>query len=122
MTKQATNKPWLSNSPSVLQHPEMYLHELQETVYVLTGVHLSKASLCTFLNQIDFMCSRQKCKLWLKQRNEALRDQFSIDVSLYKPDIWRYGYSIRCKPPRSLKLLVRGERVSVIEAMSSGGM
>ena len=34
----------------------------------------------------------------------------------------RYGYSIRGRPPRSLKLLVRGERVSVIAAMSSEGV
>ena len=34
----------------------------------------------------------------------------------------RYGYSIRGKPPRSLKLLVRGECVSVIAAMSDDGV
>ena len=72
-----------------------------------------------------------------KQCDDDLREQFFIDVSLYKPEIVifidesgsdnrdtlrKYGYSIRGKPPRSLKLLVRGERVSVIAAMSNDGV
>ena len=120
--KKLTSPVQLTILHTVLQHPEMYLHELQETVYVLTGVHLSKAALCTFLNQVNF--TRQKMQIVAKQRDEVLRGQFSIDVSLYKPDMLifidesgsdrrdrlrRYGYSIRGKPQRSLKLLVRGE-------------
>ena len=34
----------------------------------------------------------------------------------------RYGYGIRGKPPRSCKLLVRGERISVISAMNENGI
>ena len=71
------------------------------------------------------------------QRDDDLRAQFSIDVSLFKPEMLifidetgsdcrdrlrRYGYSIRGKPPKSIKLLVRGERISVIAAMSSEGV
>ena len=56
------------------------------------------------------------------------------DVSLYKLEMLifidesgsndrdtlrKYGYSIRGKPPRSLKLLVYGEWVSVITALSN---
>jgi transposase len=72
-----------------------------------------------------------------KQRDDDLREQFFADVSLYKPEMLifidesgsdnrdtlrKYGYSIRGKPPRSLKLLVRGERVSVIAALSNDGV
>ena len=85
------------------------------------------------MNQVNF--THQKMQIVANQRDEVLRGQFSIDVSLYKPDMLifidesgsdrrdrlrRYGYSVRGKPPRSLKLLVRGERVSVIAAMSNG--
>ena len=34
----------------------------------------------------------------------------------------RYGYSLRGKPARSQKLLVRGKRVSAIGALSASGM
>jgi len=34
----------------------------------------------------------------------------------------RYGYSLRRKPARSQKLLVRGKRVSAIGALSGSGM
>ena len=72
-----------------------------------------------------------------KQRDDDLREQFVADVSLYKPEMLifidesgsdnrdtlrKYGYSIRGKPPRSLKLLVRGECLSVIAAMSNDGV
>lgn len=119
----------------MLQHPEMYLHEIQEAVCVLTGVQLSVSLLCTFLKETNF--TPQKMHLIARQRDEHLRMQFSIDVSLYKQEMLifidetgsdyrdtmrRYGYSIRGIPPKSVKLLIRGERVSVIAAMSSEGV
>ena len=66
------------------------------------------------------------------QQDKELCEQFAIDVSTYEPhmlvfvdetgsDCWntmrRYGYGLRGKPPCSCKLLVRGERISVISAM-----
>ena len=133
--KKLTSPVQLTILHTVLQHPEMYLHELQEIVCVLTGVHVSKSSLCTFLKGMNF--TRQKMQIVAKQRDDDLREQFFADVSLYKQDMLifidesgsdnrdtlrKYGYSIRGKPPRSLKLLVRGERVSVIAALSNDGV
>ena len=45
-----------------------------------------------------------------------------LSMNLGRDRLRRYGYSRRGKPPRSVKLLVHDERVSVIAAMSSGGM
>ena len=123
--KKLTSPVQLTILHTMLQYPEMYLHELQEVVCVLAGVHVSKYSLCTFLNEMNF--TQQKMQIVAKQRDDDLRKQFFADVSLYKPEVLifidesgsdnrdtsrKYGYSIRGKPPRSLKLLVRGEHVS----------
>ena len=39
-----------------------------------------------------------------------------------RDSLHRYGYSLRGKPARSQKLLVRGKRVSAIGALSASGM
>ena len=133
--KKLTATVQLTILHTMLQHPQMYLHELQEAVCVLTGVHLSVSSLCTFLRKSNF--TRPKLEVIAKQRDEDLRADYSIDVSLHKPEMLvfvdetgsdyrdslrKYGYSMRGQPPKSIKLFVRGERISVIAAMSSGGV
>ena len=51
----------------------MYLHEVQETVYVLsTGFHVSKSSLsslCTFVNRVNF--THQKMQIVAEQRDQS---------------------------------------------------
>ena len=120
---------------AVLRHPKMYLDEIQKEVCVLTGVHLSISSVCKFLQSSNF--TRQKMTLIAQQRDHELREQFTIDASLYKPymcvfidetgsdnrdALRRYGYSVRGKPPKSCQLLVRGERLSAIAAMTCKGI
>ena len=131
--KKLTSPVQLTILHTMLQHPEIYLHELRGCMCAYRSS--CKSSLCTFLNGMNF--TRQKMQIVAKQRDDDLREQFFIDVSLYKPEMLifidesgsdnrdtlrKYGYCIRGKPPRSLKLLVRGERVSVIAAMSNDGV
>ena len=71
------------------------------------------------------------------QRSEELRQKFVQEMTVYNRDMFvivdetgsdrrdslcRYGYSLRGKPARSQKLLVRGKRVSAIGALSGSGM
>lgn len=120
---------------AVLQHPEWYIHEIQEEVCVLTGTYVSTSSICTFLKRSNF--TRQKMKLIAQQQDLELREQFLVDTSLYKSEMCvfidesgsdnrdalrRYGYGIRGKPPKSCQLLVRGERLSAIAAMTTKGI
>ena len=71
------------------------------------------------------------------QMDQGLRTQFITDVSLYNADtlifidetgcdrrntIRKHGYGVRGKPVRCQKLLVRGERISVIVAMTVNGI
>ena len=119
----------------VLDNPGIYLRELQAQVSQVTGLEISLGTLCNFLHQQNF--TRQKMKLRATQIDEALRAQFSADVSLYKAemlvfldetgtdrrDVLRHkGYSLRGKPAVAHKLLVRGERISVIAFMSPQGI
>ena len=71
------------------------------------------------------------------QMDQGLRTQFITDVSLYNADtlifidetgcdrrntIRKHGYGVRGKPVRCQKLVVRGERISVIVAMTVNGI
>ena len=70
------------------------------------------------------------------QLNQGLRTQFVTDVSMYNADtlifietgcdrrntIRRHGFGVRGKLVQCQKLLVRGERISVIVAMTVNGI
>lgn len=134
-TKKLTNPVKLHILHLVLQHPAMYLKEVREELCAITGVDLCPSSLCTFLKQSNF--TRQKMQLVAKQRDEELRKQYAIDVSLYEPHmivfvdesgsdrrdtLRKYGYSLRGKTPKSCQFLSRGERINVIAGMTTEGI
>ena len=50
----------------LLQHPEIYLDEVQKEVCILTGVYLSTSSICAFLKKTNF--TRQKMQLVAQQQ------------------------------------------------------
>ena len=119
----------------ILQRPSIYLWELQQELYSMFGLEISVASLCNFLKKSNF--SRKKMQLVARQMDQNLRTQFVTDVSLYNVDtlifidetgcdrrntIRRHGYGVRGKPVGCQKLLVRGERISVIVAMTVNGI
>lgn len=119
----------------VLSKPGIYLKEIQTDLYLCTGVELSVSCICKFLHKVGF--TRQKMKLAAIGRDEALRSQFSADVSLYTSEMMifldetgsdrrdslrKYGYSVRGKPILSQKNICRGKRISAIAIMSIEGM
>ena len=119
----------------VLSNPGIYLREIQKALYESTGAEVSPSAICRLLSRIGF--SRQKMKLVAKQRDDELRAQFVSDMSLYEPEMLifidetgsdrrdslrKYGYSLRGKPIKSQKLLLRGERLSAISFMSVCGI
>ena len=81
--------------------------------------------------------THQRLRTVALQQDEFLREQFTIDVSLYSPDMFifidetgadkrnslrKYGYGLRGKPATTKSLLVWGERVSAIACMSMNGI
>jgi len=74
-------------------------------------VDVVESTICTFLEKSCF--AKQRLKLYAIQRDEVLRAQFAIDVSLYNKEILVFldetgtdrrdtirkeGYSVRGKP------------------------
>ena len=119
----------------VLERPGILLREIQAEIKYLAGQELAASTICRFLHRQGF--SRQKMQLIAFQRDEALRLTYATEVSIYKADMFifldetgtdrrnairKYAYSLRGKPARSHKLLVRGERVSAIALMSCSGI
>ena len=120
---------------TIVNEPHLYLRELKDRVLVFTGFEISPTVLCGYLRDMNF--SRQKMKIIAKQRDEEIRSTFRSDVSLYKAhmlvfideagsdrrdSLRRYGYNLRGQTPRSFKMLVRGERLSVIGIMTINGI
>ena len=119
----------------ILDRPGIYLREIQLELQTQLGLDISQGALCKFLHKTGF--TRQRLFTYALQRDEYLRAQFAVDISLYSPEMlvfidetgtdWRdtlrkKGYSLRGKPARSQKLLVRGEHISVISALSVEGI
>ena len=119
----------------ILQKPGIFLREIIAEVRMTLGVDISESAICKVLKNTGF--TRQKLVLFALQRDDALRKQFTADVSLYskeslifidetgtdsKDTVRSYGYSLRGKPLKAQKLLVRGEHVTAIAAMSMEGI
>ena len=113
----------------------MYIREVLDEIYQLTGTHLSASLLCNFLKTSGF--TRQKMERFAIQRSDELRFKFESDVSLYehhmlvfidevgtdqRNTLRKYGYSLCGRTPHSCDLLVRGERISIIAIMTNSGV
>ena len=111
----------------VLKKPGIYLKEIQQDLLWQFDLDISAASLCNFLKKSNF--TRKKMQLIALQRDKELRSAFLSDVSIYnsigcdrRDAIRRYGYGVRGKRVKCQKLLVRGERISAIAAMTTEGL
>lgn len=119
----------------VLDRPGIYLREIVSEVNAVLGLEITESAVCKFLHKAGF--THHKLATYALQRDDSLRAQFVADVSLYQREtllfidetgtderdtIRKYGYSLRGKPLKTQKLLVRGERLSCIVAMSIEGI
>ena len=119
----------------LLENPGILLREITSELEATLGLEVSESAICKVLKKEGF--TRQKLANYALQRDETIREQFRADVSLYSREfllfidetgsdcqdtVRSHGYSIRGKPMEVQKLLVRGERVSAIAAMSMSGI
>ena len=124
----------LTGSLEKRPYPKNRLRELQAELYK-HGVVVALSTICDFLHKSGFSC--QKMVMIAKQMDEYLRTVFTLDVSVYKPEMLvflnetgadqrnamrKYVYNLRGKPARSHKLFIRGEHISAIAVMSSEGL
>lgn len=122
---------------AVIDQPGIYLRELQHRLVHTTGTQVDVSTICRFLHGTGF--TRQAMIVFAIQRSEVLRSQYLLDMSVFsghsemlvfvdetgtdRRDCMRLsGYSLRGRRAISRKLLVRGQRVSAIAAMSCDGV
>ena len=119
----------------VLGRPGIYLREIVSELSAVLDLDVTESAVCKFLKKVGF--THHKLATFALQRDDTLRKQFVSDVSLYQRDtllfvdetgtdgrdtVRKYGYSLRGKPLKAQKLLVRGEHISCIAAMSVQGI
>ena len=120
---------------AVIDRPGIYLHEIQEYLRQQTGTEISLSSICNFLRKQGF--TRQKMTRVAIQRSDELRAKFKDDISIFStPQMFvfidetgsdhrdclrKFGYSLRGKPAKALKLYCQGKHVTAIAAMSIQG-
>ena len=122
---------------TVVEKPETYLREIQQTLIQETGTDVDTSTIWRFLQTSNI--TRQKMVMVAKQRSEVQRAEYLHDMQVFHghPEMLvfvdetgadrrnclrRFGYSLRGRPAVSKKLLVRGQRVSAIASMSTGGI
>ena len=119
----------------VIERPSIFLREIREEVCSQLGITVTESALCAFLHKSGF--TRQRLKFYAMQQDECAGRKFAVDVSIFNPDmlifldesgcdnrdsVRKKGYSLRGKPARKQKLLVRGEHVSLLCTMSLEGI
>lgn len=119
----------------VLEHPGIYLDELKQKLSEINGTEASTATICRFLHACGL--SRTKIRSVALQRNEETRARYIAEVTMYyrrmfifvdetgcdrRDAMRRFGYSLRGQRCVAKRLLVRGERVSSVTAMTQKGI
>jgi len=118
-----------------LEKPGIYLHEIQTELWDFLQIDVNISTIYRLLHESGF--TRQRLRCTAIRRDEMLRQQFILDVSVYTPEMLifldetgadrcnmlrKYGYSMRGKPVANHSLLVRGERVSAVAVISVCGL
>ena len=118
-----------------LQKPGIFLQEITDELRITLGIEVSTSAVCKVLKKAGF--TRQRLAVYALQRDDFLRQQYVADVSLYarhtllfidetgtdaRDAVRHHVYSIRGKPLKAQKLLVRGEHISALAAMSVEGI
>ena len=65
----------------VIDKTGIYLREIQEELFQATGIDISEGRICHYLEECEF--TRQKMAVTASQRNDLLRAQYLIDISIF---------------------------------------
>uniref|UniRef100_A0A1X7TWP6 Tc1-like transposase DDE domain-containing protein n=1 Tax=Amphimedon queenslandica TaxID=400682 RepID=A0A1X7TWP6_AMPQE len=120
-----------------INKPDTYLHEMKYLLLQETGTDVHISTIMRFLQSSNF--TRKKISIVPKQRSDILRAEFLLLMSIFRGHsdffifvdesgadrrscLRRYGYSLRGHPATCRKILVRGERISAIAAISTSGL
>ena len=119
----------------ILEEPYLYLKELCVKVKEYSGVEVCEATICKLLHRHGV--TRKKMRQVALQRSCSVRGHFMAKVLLYPKIMYvfldetdcdnrsfmrKYGNAIRSEVPVCRRLLVRGQRISAIAAISCDGV
>ena len=122
---------------SLLDNPGIYLHEIKKQLIEETGTDVDISTICRFIKNSNF--TRKRIQVIAKQRSDELRAYYYYDMLIFKGHsemlifvdetgadqrncLRCFGYSLQGQPAISHQLLVRGQRVSAIAAISTNGL
>lgn len=115
--------------------PSICAHEICAKIFEAMGVSVSGSTVCKVLHKNGL--TRKKLAKVALQRSVEFRGAFMANILQYPQDfiVWvdetgsdrrdalrKFGYALRGQPAICKRLLVRGERISAIVAMSSDGV
>ena len=115
--------------------PGIYLREVQQELFDITGTWISCATICRTTKRLGL--TRQKMRNVAIMRTEVLRAQYVADISIFDPSmlmfvdetgceqrnsIRRYGYGLRGITPVQHQIFVHGKRISCIGVLSTRGI
>lgn len=119
----------------ILENSSLYLGEICDIVERMSGIWISKATICRLLKRHGL--TRKKVRQIAAQRSDSLRGSFIAQVLLYRRElfVWmdetgcdrrhcmrKFGYAIRGDTPTYHRILVRGQRISAVAAISADGL
>lgn len=140
--KQIKEKPYLRSLDHdlelfiigvILERPSIYVTELCQLTYDVSGMCVSESTICRVLHKCGV--TRKQMRQVAVQRSTSLRGYFMARVLLYRKEqlVWldetgcdnktfmrKYGYAIRGQTPCCHRLLVRGRRISVVAVSTEG--
>ena len=119
----------------ICNNPTLYLQELCHAILEITNVTVSASTVCRVLRRNGL--SRKKIQQTAKQRSIAYRGDFMAYALQYPYNffVWtdemgtdrrdqmrNFGYALRGERAICHRILTRGTRVSVMAAMTAGGV
>ena len=119
----------------LMETPTLYLHEMCKHILDTTGVVVSEATVCRLLMRHGF--TRKKIRHVALQRNTELRALFMAQALSFPREffVWvdetgsdarnymrKFGFSLRGMRAECHRIIVRGERISAVAAISSDGL
>ena len=119
----------------LLENPSLYLGEICQRIDSTFGIQVTPSTVCRIIQRNGF--TRKKVQQVAKQRSVEFRGRFFAEVQHYRPEqfVWvdesgcdkrdhirKFGYALRGEYPVFHRFLHRGQRISIITALSTDGI
>ena len=120
---------------SFFKHPGIYLREVREELFRLTGTKVDSSTICRTAQRLSL--TRQKMKKIAVKQSDVKRAEYMVEIEPFDPEmlvfidetgfdkhnlVRQYGYGIRGLTPVTHKFVVYGRRISAIGVLTTEGV